>query len=99
MSLLQKKHIEVQNMVMKFKQLKALDRDEKGMYEKMTTAIGALQAFLDTYASHVTAADIATIDDDEAQMSSIVEQLSKENADAEQHLKGVRACLQEAAKA
>ena len=99
MSLLQKKHIEVQNMVMKFKQLKAVGHDEKGTYEKKENASAALQTFLGAYASHVTAADIATKDDDETQTASTAEVLAKENADAEHHLKGVRACLQEAAKA
>ena len=99
MSLLQKKHIEVGNMVMKFKQLKELDRDEKGMHEKMANAIEALQAFLDQYATHVTAADITTKDDDEDQMQSMIEKLAKDNGDADSHLRGVRACLAEAAKA
>ena len=99
MSLLQKKHIEVQNMVMKFKQLKAVGHDEKGTYEKKENASAALQTFLGAYASHVTAADITTKDDDEDQMQSMIEKLAKDNGDADSHLRGVRACLAEAAKA
>ena len=97
--MLQKKQNEVDNQALKLKQLMDLGRDDRGMYSKIINAQEQLQKFLSGYASHVTAADITTPEDDEAQMQTVVEMLTKENSEAELHLKGVRSCLKEAEKA
>ena len=93
--MLQTKSIELDNTTLKFKMMaKKNPTGNQEKCESLEKAQQGLGKFLLSYASVITAADLAT--DEEDDIEKAVAELEKMNMQAEMHLKGVRTCLKEA---
>ena len=93
--MLQKKGVEPDNTTLKAKMMARKNRASYQVkFEALEKAQAGLGQFLRNYASAITAADLAT--DEEEGIDTAADDREKMNTQAEAHLKGVRTCLKEA---
>ena len=95
--MLQKKGVELDNTTLKAKMMAGKNvAGYQVKFETLEKAQAGLGQFLQSYASAITVADLATDEDLEEGIDTAVGDLEKMNTQAETHLKGVRTCLKEA---
>ena len=97
--MLQKKSSELDNTTLKFRLMAEKNPDFKAKYDSLNKAKVGLATFLESYASHITSADLATEGESIESLKAASDELEKMNGQAETHLRGVRACLKEASNA